>query len=389
MTVVIGVPKEIKQDEYRVSMVPAGVEILTQDGHQVLVEAGAGLGTSIPDEEYAAHGAEIVPLAAEVWARSQLVVKVKEPLPEEYPHVRPEQVIFTYFHFAADEPLTRAMLARGCVCVAYETIQEEGPGGALSLPLLTPMSEVAGRMAIQEGAKYLERPQEGRGILLSGVPGVPPANIAILGGGVVGLNAAKIAAGIGALVTILDVNLERLRYLDDVMPQNVFTLYSNPVNIRRILPETDLLIGAVLIRGDRAPVLVTREMLDLMKPRAVIVDVAVDQGGCVATIRPTTHSRPVYMEAGVLHYGVTNMPGAVAGTSTYALTNVTLPYVRRLAGRSLAGPPLAGPGWREAMRQDRALRMGLNLACGRVVFDALAELYHLPLTPIEAVLEGE
>lgn len=369
----IGVPKELKQDEYRVSMVPAGVEALTQAGHRVLVEAGAGLGTSLADEEYAAHGAEIVADAAEIWRQADLIVKVKEPLPEEFPRVRPGQVVFTYFHFAADEELTHAMLEKGCVCIAYETIQDDDG----QLPLLTPMSEVAGRMAIQEGAKYLERPQEGRGILLSGVPGVPPANIVIIGGGVVGTNAAKIAAGIGALVTILDVNLERLRYLDDVMPQNVFTLFSNAVNLRRMLREADLLIGAVLIRGDRAPVLVTRQMVASMKPGAVIVDVAIDQGGCVETIRPTTHRHPVYIEEGVVHYGVTNMPGAVAGTSTFALTNVTLPYVQRLANR----------GWRQALRESRALRQGLNLAEGHVVLDALAELYDLPLTPVGELLE--
>ena len=372
---VIGVPKEIKTDEYRVAMVPAGVETLTRAGHRVLVEAGAGLGTGISDEEYAEHGAEIVDRAAEVWRRAELIVKVKEPQPEEYPHIRPEHVIFTYFHFAADEGLTRALLERQCVCVAYETIQDEDG----TLPLLTPMSEVAGRMAIQEGAKYLERPMEGRGILLSGVPGVPPANIVILGGGVVGLNAAKIAAGIGALVTILDINLERLRYLDDVMPQNVFTLFSNAVNIRRAIREADLLIGAVLIRGERAPVLVTREMIQTMKPGAVIVDVAVDQGGCVETIRPTTHSKPTYKVDGVLHYGVTNMPGAVAGTSTYALTNVTLPYVKRLADR----------GWQRAMREHPPLRMGLNLARGAVTFEPVAEQYGLPYVPPEELLGSE
>ncbi len=360
----IGVPKEIKADEYRVSLVPAGVEVLTQAGHRVFVEAGAGLGTSISDEEYADHGAEIVATAEEVWQRSHLIVKVKEPLDAEFPLIRPDHVLFTYFHFAASEVLTRTLLEKGCTCIAYETIQEVDG----SLPLLTPMSEVAGRMAIQEGAKYLEGPEEGRGILLSGVPGVPPANIVILGGGVVGLNAAKIAAGIGALVTILDVNLDRLRYLDDVMPQNVFTLYSNAVNIRRMLREADLLIGAVLIRGDRAPVLVTREMLGLMKPGAVIVDVAVDQGGCVETIRPTTHSNPTYLVDGIVHYGVANMPGAVAGTSTYALTNVTLPYLKRLADK----------GWRRALREDLALCKGLNLADGQLTFEPLADLFGLP-----------
>jgi alanine dehydrogenase len=359
---IIGVPKELKADEYRVSLVPAGAEVLTKSGHTVLVEAGAGVGSGISDAEYAEHGAEVLP-AEEVWARSELIVKVKEPLPEEYARIRPEQVLFTYFHLAADEGLTRALLERRAVCIAYETIQE-GDG---TLPLLTPMSEVAGRMAIQEGAKYLERPQEGRGILLSGVPGVPPANIVILGGGVVGLNAAKIAAGIGALVTILDVNVERLRYLDDVMPQNVFTLYSNAFNIRKMLREADLLIGAVLIRGDRAPVLITREMLGLMKPRAVIVDVAVDQGGCVETIRPTTHSKPIYIIDDIVHYGVANMPGAVAGTSTYALTNVTLPYLRQLADK----------GWREALRSSPALCHGLNLAGGKVTFEPIADLFGL------------
>ncbi len=368
----IGVPRELKQDEYRVSIVPAGVEMLTRAGHRVLVEAGAGLGTSIPDEEYAGHGAEVVAGAAEVWRRATLIVKVKEPLPEEYPLIQARHVLFTYFHFAASEALTRALLEKRCVCVAYETIQTDDG----LLPLLTPMSEVAGRMAIQEGAKYLERPQEGRGILLSGVPGVPPANIVIIGGGVVGLNAAKIAAGIGALVTILDVNLERLRYLDDEMPQNVFTLFSDAVNLRRIIREADLLIGAVLIRGDRAPILVTREMVRSLKPGAVIVDVAIDQGGCVETIRPTTHRQPIYIEEGVVHYGVTNMPGAVAGTSTYALTNETLGYVRRLADK----------GWRQAAREHRPLRMGLNLAEGQVVLDALAELFDLPLAPVEDLL---
>ncbi|MBM3458592.1 MAG: alanine dehydrogenase [Armatimonadetes bacterium] len=361
---VVGVPREVKADEYRVSLTPAGAEVLTRSGHTVLVESGAGLGTNITDEEYAEHGATILPTAAEVWARSQLIVKVKEPIEAEYLLVRRNQVLFTYFHFAASEQLTRAMLERECICIAYETIQEEDG----SLPLLTPMSEVAGRMAIQEGAKYLERPEDGRGILLSGVPGVPPASIVILGGGVVGLNAAKIAAGIGALVTILDVNVDRLRYLDDVMPQNVFTLYSNAVNLRRALREADLLIGAVLIRGDRAPILVSREMLSLMKPGAVIVDVAVDQGGCVETIHPTTHSDPTYLVDGIVHYGVANMPGAVAGTSTYALTNVTLPYLRLLTDL----------GWQEALRRDEPLRKGLNLANGQVTFGPIGELFGLP-----------
>ncbi|MCC2671741.1 MAG: ald [Armatimonadetes bacterium] len=372
---VVGVPTEVKADEYRVALVTAGAEVLTRNGHQVLVQAGAGLGSGISDAEYAAHGAEIVATAEEVWARSELIVKVKEPVPAEYPLVRAGQVLFTYFHFAANPELTRAMLDRGAVCIAYETIQETDG----TLPLLTPMSEVAGRMAIQEGAKFLERPQEGRGILLSGVPGVPPANIVILGGGVVGLNAAKIAAGIGALVTILDVNVERLRYLDDVMPQNVFTLYSNAFNIRKMLAEADLLIGAVLVRGDRAPVLVTRPMLQLMKPRAVIVDVAVDQGGCVETIRPTTHSNPIYLVDGIVHYGVANMPGAVAGTSTYALTNVTLPYLNLLVNK----------GWHRALADSQALCRGLNVANGHVTFEPIAELFDLPYTDPKHALWSE
>ena len=371
---IVGVPKEIKESEYRVSLVSAGAEALTEAGHTVLIEAGAGEGSGITDEEYREHGATVVASPEEIYRQAELIVKVKEPLPEEYPLIRPGQVLLTYYHFAADEGLTRAMLERGAVCLAYETLQlEDG-----SLPLLTPMSEIAGRMAIQEGAKYLERPMEGRGILLSGVPGVAPANIVILGGGVVGTNAAKIAAGIGARVTILDIDLERLRYLDDVMPKNVVTLFSDRVNIRRMLTEADLLIGAILIRGDRAPVLVTREMIKTMKRGAVIVDVAVDQGGCVETTRPTTHRNPTFIVEGVVHYCVTNMPGAVAGTSTYALTNETLPYVLQLARL----------GWRRALRENRPLRRGLNLAQGKVVLPALAELYNLPLHSANEVIKA-
>lgn len=369
---VIGVPTEVKADEYRVGMVPAGVEDLTEAGHQVLVQAGAGLGTSIADEEYAEHGAEIVADAVELWGRAELIVKIKEPQPKEYQLIRPDHVLFTYFHFAANERLTKAMLRRGATCIAYETIA--GPGR--ELPLLTPMSEVAGRMAIHEGAKYLERPQEGRGILLAGVPGVAPAEIVIIGGGTVGHNAAKIAAGFGALVTVLDVDLDRLRYIDDVMPGNVFTLFSNRVNLRRSLREADLLIGAVLLPGARTPKLVTRQMLSLMKPGAVIVDVSVDQGGCVETIRPTTHHRPTYTVDGIVHYGVANMPGAVAGTSTYALTNVTRPYVERLATH----------GWKRAMRESGGLRQGLNVTAGQVTYEAIAEQFGLPYTPAEEIV---
>jgi alanine dehydrogenase len=371
---ILGVPKEIKADEYRVSMAPGGVEALVDAGHQVLIESGAGVGTGISDEDYAIHGAEIVATPKEVYGRAETIVKVKEPLPPEYPFIRRGQTIFTYFHFAANEELTRAMVERGAVCIAYETIQL-GDG---SLPLLKPMSEIAGRMAIQEGAKYLERPMEGRGILLSGVPGVPPANIVIIGGGVVGTNAAKIAAGIGARVWLLDINTERLRYLDDIMPKNVVTVYSDRYNLRRMLQDADLLIGAVLVPGDRAPVLVTREMLGLMKHGAVIVDVAVDQGGCIETTRPTTHRQPTYIVDGKVHYGVTNMPGAVAGTSTYALTNETLAYVRQLADK----------GWRQALRDNPALRAGLNVALGDVVLDHIAEQFGLPLRPVEPLLDA-
>jgi len=369
---IIGVPKEIKEAEYRVSVVPAGIEQLRKAGHRVLVESAAGLGSGISDSEFVDAGAEIVPTPEYVFEHAELIVKVKEPQPEEYGMIRPGQMIFTYFHFAACRELVDAMLASGCICIAYETIQLPD----CSLPLLTPMSEVAGRMAIQEGAKYLERPMEGRGILLAGVPGVPPAQVVILGGGIVGGNAAKIAAGIGASVTIMDVNLERLRYLDDVMPKNVTTLYSNTYTIRQKLRDADLVIGAVLLRGARAPILVTREMLKLMKPGAVMVDVAVDQGGCFETTRPTTHSHPTYIVDGIVHYAVTNMPGAVAGTSTFALTNETLPYVLHIAEK----------GYPDALMDNQALKAGLNIAQGKVVLKQIAEQFDLMYTPPEEVL---
>lgn len=370
---IVGTPVEIKDNEYRVALVPAGVEQLRRAGHAVLIQRSAGVGTMIPDEEYAAAGAEIVESAAELFMRAEMIVKVKEPLPPEFALIRRGQILFTYFHFAASEDLTRAMVDAGPVCVAYETIQL--PDG--SLPLLTPMSEVAGRMAVQEGAKYLESPMEGRGVLLGGVPGVPPANVVILGAGVVGTNAAKIAAGMGANVTLMDVNLERLRYLDDVMPKNVTTLFSNRYTLRDQLQNADLLIGAVLLRGARAPVLVTRDMLKLMKRGAVIVDVAVDQGGCIETIRPTTHKNPTYIVDGVVHYGVANMPGAVAGTSTYALTNETLPYVLQLANGGFPGAITAHP----------LLKAGLNIVEGKVVLPEIAELFGLPCTPVDEVLD--
>src|SRR5262245_14269614 len=359
----VGVPKEIKTDEYRVAMIPVGVEELPRAGHRVLIQAGAGQGSGISDQQYADNGAEIVATAEEVWRRADLVVKVKEPLPQEWPLLRRGQVVFTYFHFAADEALTHAVMKSGITAIAYETIKDAR--GAL--PLLTPMSEVAGRMSIQEGAKFLERPFEGRGILLGGVPGVRPAEVVILGGGVVGANAAKVAAGLGATVTILDVNLDRLRYLDDVMPRNVTTLFSDRHNILDCVRRADLLIGAVLIPGARAPYLVRAEDLKKMQPRAVIIDVAIDQGGCVETSRPTTHSHPTYILDDVVHYCVTNMPGAVGRTSTYALTNVTLPYVLQLAKKGLD----------RAVRESPALAAGVNIHQGNVTNAAVAETFGL------------
>ena len=328
---IVGVPKEIKRDEYRVGILPVGVEELTRAGHQVLVERGAGIGSGLTDAHYEEHGARLVDTPQELFATADLVLKVKEPLPPELPLIRAGQIVFTYFHFAADRQLTEAFLNTGAAAVAYETLRDDQG----RLPLLTPMSEVAGRMSIQEGAKYLERPQMGRGILLGGVPGVAPAHITILGGGIVGANAAKVAAGFGADICVLDINMDRLRYLDDVMPANVDVLFSDRHILREQLRRADLVIGAVLIPGAKAPRLIEREDLKLMKPGSVIIDVAIDQGGCVATSRPTTHSEPVYLVDEVLHYCVTNMPGAVGRTSTYALCNVTLPWALQIANRGL------------------------------------------------------
>ncbi len=368
MSYVIGVPKEIKADEYRVAMIPVGVEELTRAGHRVLIQSGAGQGSGISDEQYQAYGAQIVAGAAEVWGRSDLIVKVKEPLPQEWPLLRAGQIVFTYFHFAADRRLTDAVLRSGITAIAYETIRDRNG----NLPLLTPMSEVAGRMSIQEGAKFLERPFEGRGILLGGVPGVLPANVVVLGGGVVGANAAKVAAGLGANVILLDINVDRLRYIDDIMPPNVTTLYSDRHNILDSLGNADLLIGAVLIPGARAPYLVRREDLKRMPRRSVIIDVAIDPGGCIETSRPTTHSEPTFIEEDVVHYCVTNMPGAVGRTSTYALTNVTLPYVLQLAKR----------GFAEAIQGNAALAQGVNIHAGKVTNPAVAETFNLPCQPI-------
>jgi alanine dehydrogenase len=361
----IGVPKEVKRDEYRVAMLPVGVEELTAAGHTVLIETGAGLGSGIPDQEYAEQGAHIIAGGAEIYAKAELIVKVKEPLPQEYSLVRAGQTLFTYFHFAASRELTDAMLKTGATCIAYETLKDAQG----RLPLLTPMSEVAGRMSIQEGAKYLERPQQGRGILLAGVPGVAPAHITILGGGVVGANAAKIAAGFQADIAILDVNMDRLRYLDDIMPPNVNVLFSDRHTIRQQLRLADLVIGAVLIPGAKAPHLVSRKDLKLMKPGSVIIDVAIDQGGCLETSRPTTHSSPVYLEEDVLHYCVTNMPGAVGRTSTFALCNVTLPWVLQLAGRGIA----------LACRDLAPLASAVNIRQGTVTNQAVAETFGMKL----------
>lgn len=363
---VVGVPNEIKTHESRVAMIPVGVEELTRRGHRVLIQSGAGMGSGISDDQYVAHGAVIVPAAEQVWEQADLIIKVKEPLPVEWPLMRKGQIVFTYFHFAADEKLTRAVMASGITAIAYETIVDSRG----TLPLLTPMSEVAGRMSIQEGAKYLERPFDGRGILLGGVPGVLPANVVVLGGGIVGANAAKMAAGLGANVTILDINLDRLRYLDDVMPKNVTTLYSDRHNILYSLGRADLLIGAVLIPGARAPHLVKREDLRQMQHRAVVIDVAIDQGGCLETSRPTTHSQPTYIIDDVVHYCVTNMPGAVGRTSTYALTNVTLPYVLKLADKSLD----------QAFKENPGLKAGLNIHQGKVTNPAVAATFGLECT---------
>lgn len=339
---IIGVPCEIKSDEYRVAMLPVGVEELTRRGHQVLVEAGAGLGSGLADHNYLDSGCELVSDAAEIFSRADMIVKVKEPQPSEWSLIRDGQIVFTYFHFAADRELTEAIRQSGCSAVAYETLADDRG----QLPLLTPMSEVAGRMSVQEGAKYLERPQMGRGILLGGVPGVAPANITILGGGVVGANAAKIAAGFNANVGLLDINMDRLRYLADVMPPNVDVLFSDRHTIREQIERADLVIGAVLIPGAKAPRLIEREDLKRMKQGSVIIDVAIDQGGCIETSRPTSHAEPTYVIDEVVHYCVTNMPGAVGRTSTYALCNVTLPWMIQIAENGLEAaasklPPVA------------------------------------------------
>lgn len=368
----VGVPQEIKPKEFRIGLTPASVKELTSHGHTVYVQAGAGEGSSFSDDAYRDAGADILQDIEAVYNASEMIVKVKEPVEQEYNLIRPDHLLFTYFHFASNQKLTQAMMDTGAVCLTYETVEDKNG----KLPLLDPMSEVAGRMAVQEGAQYLEKPNHGRGILLGGVPGVKPANVVILGGGTVGYQAAKMASGLEAQVTIMDINLERLRYLSDVMPANVTTLKSNQQNIEDALREADLLIGAVLVPGAKTPHLVTREMLDHMKRGAVVVDVAVDQGGAIETCTPTTHDDPIYEVNGVIHYCVANMPGAVPITSTTALNNVTLPYVLKVADK----------GWWQATSEDPALKKGLNIVHGNITYPAVSATFDLPYREVNEVL---
>lgn len=368
---IIGVPKEIKTNENRVALTPAGALEFTKRGHTVYVETQAGVGSGFDDQDYMEAGAKILRTADEVWAIAEMIMKVKEPIAEEYGRCRKDQLIFTYFHFASSQELTHAMIKSGAVCLAYETVETKDR----QLPLLVPMSEVAGRMAIQEGAKYLEKPVKGRGVLLGGVPGVEPGKVLVLGGGVVGTQAAKMAAGLGAQVTLLDVSLARLRYLSDIMPANVTTLFSSEYNIRRLVQTHDLIVGAVLIPGAMAPKLITRDMLKLMRPGTVVVDVAVDQGGCFETTKPTTHDHPTYIIEDVVHYCVANMPGAVPFTSTVALTNATLPYALQLANK----------GWERACLENQELFLGLNVVKGKVVYKGVADAFGLPFSRLEEI----
>lgn len=369
---IIGVPKEIKNNENRVALTPAGVLELVKNGHKVYVQTKAGEGSGFVDSLYSEAGATILNSIEETYDIAEMIIKVKEPIEQEYALIKPNQLLFTYFHFASYRPLTEAMVERKAICLAYETVEKQDR----SLPLLIPMSEVAGRMAIQQGAKYLEKPAKGRGVLLGGVPGVPPGKVLILGGGVVGTQAAKMAAGLGAQVTIMDVNLQRLRYLNDVMPANVITLISHETNIRELIRTHDLIVGAVLIPGAKAPHLITRDMLKDMRPGTVVVDVAVDQGGCIETCKPTTHQDPVYIIDEVVHYCVANMPGAVPYTSTLALTNATLPYAIQLANK----------GWKKACQDNLELRLGLNIINGDIVYKSVSEAFDLPYTNVDAHL---
>lgn len=366
---IIGVPKEIKNNENRVAVTPAGVKELIANGHIVYVQATAGMGSGFSDEEYVAAGAKMLPTIEETYKIAEMIIKVKEPIEPEYKLIRKDQVVFTYFHFASDRALTDAMMEAGAVCIAYETVRLANG----QLPLLIPMSEVAGRMSIQEACRFLEKPQGGRGMLMGGVPGVKPAKVMILGAGVVGRNAALMAAGLGADVTITDISLPALRHVADIMPKNVKTLYSSRHNIEQELPTADVVIGSVLVPGAKAPHLVTRDMLKLMQPGALLVDVAIDQGGCFETSKPTTHSEPTYVLDGIVHYAVANIPGAVARTSTFALTNATLPYAVQLANL----------GWREACRRDAALAQGVNMVDGKITFAGVAQAFDLPYEKLD------
>ena len=370
---IIGIPKEIKNNENRVALIPAGVAEFKKHGHLVYVQKSAGENSGFSDKAYEEAGAELLPTIEAVYEIAEMIIKVKEPIASEYPLIKKNQLLFTYFHFASSEPLTYAMMEREAVCLAYETVEKSDS----SLPLLVPMSEVAGRMAIQEGAKYLEKPMKGKGILLGGVPGVPPAKVVVLGGGIVGTQAAKMAAGFGAQVTILDISLPRLRYLSDVMPANVTTVMSNHYNVCDAIAQADLVIGAVLIPGAKAPHLITRDMLKLMSPGTVVVDVAVDQGGCIETCIPTTHENPTFIVEDIVHYCVANMPGAVPYTSTLALTNATLPYALQLANK----------GWKKACSENEELKKGLNVANGKILYKGVAEAWNLPCEDVETALK--
>jgi len=369
---IIGVPTEIKNNENRVALTPGGALELVKRGHTVYVQSNAGLGSGFSNAMYESAGAKMLPTIEDVYAIAEMIIKVKEPIESEYKLIKKDQLVFTYFHFASYEPLTHAMIESGAVCLAYETVEKADR----SLPLLIPMSEVAGRMAIQQGAKYLEKPIKGKGVLLGGVPGVAPGKVLVLGGGIVGTQAAKMAAGLGAQVTIMDISLPRLRYLNDVMPANVVTRFSNELNIRELIPSHDLIVGAVLIPGAKAPNLITRDMLKEMQPGTVLVDVAVDQGGCIETCKPTTHEDPTYIIDDVVHYCVANMPGAVPYTSTIALTNATLPYAIQLADK----------GWQKACSENKELKLGLNVVGGKVTYKGVAEAFDLTYTPVEEVL---
>ena len=369
---IIGVPKEIKNSENRVALTPAGASELIKYGHELYIQTSAGIGSGFSDESYLSAGAKLLPTIEEIYKKAEMIMKVKEPIASEYNLIKKDQIIYTYFHFASSEELTNAMINSSAICIAYETVELQDH----SLPLLIPMSEVAGRMSVQEGAKYLEKTFGGRGVLLGGVPGVPPAKVLIIGAGIVGTEAAKMAAGLGADVTIMDVNLKRLRYLDDIMPANVKTMMSNSFNIREMVKTHDLIIGAVLITGAKAPHLITREMLSTMQPGTVIVDVAIDQGGCIETTYPTTHDKPTFCIDGVIHYSVANMPGAVPRTSTIALTNATLPYAITLANN----------GWKNACRKDEALKKGLNIVNGQIVYKGVAEAFKYQHVEIDTLL---